>query len=107
MTTIVGTPLTETSIAIGLLIPRRVRNEDVEIIGIWNIVDGVVYYSQCELEFDDVDDLLEYGEFEGEGIYVDNKMINPLEYPEYHTLIDDEDNEDDEDDEEPIMEDNE
>ena len=82
------TTTTETPIAIGLLIPENIRNDDVEIVaGIWNIVNGVVYYSQCELPDGDLDKLENSG-FEGEGIYANDKMIDPLDYPDYHTIID-------------------
>ena len=87
MTTTTGTPLTETPIAIGLLIPENIRSEDIEIVaGIWSITNGIVYYSQCELPDGDWEKMENSG-FEGEGIYANNVIIDPMDYPDYHSPI--------------------
>ena len=87
MATTTETSTTETPIAIGLLIPENIRNDFVEIIGIWNIHRGVVYYNQCDLPLDD--EAPELDDFGGEGIYVNNKIIDEqTDYlPLYHSPI--------------------
>ena len=75
MTTVIGTLLTETNIAVGLLIPDNIANDSIEIVnGIVNITEDpaggqVILYYQADLN-DNIED------FEGEGLYANNKKID-------------------------------
>jgi len=67
--------------AIGILIPVNISNDIVEIVhGVCDIVDGVVIYYQCDIPDCDLDKLENSG-FEGEGKYINNKLLNDDEYP--------------------------
>ena len=73
-----------TEIVVGPLIPFNISNENVEIVNGVDIDNNIVYYYQCELLDCDYDELESTG-FQGEGLYVNNNIINVDEYPLLYT----------------------
>jgi len=75
MTTVIGTLVTQTNIAVGLLIPNNIANDSIEIvdgiiaIGEDNEGNRLITYWQSELTDDNIEG------FEGEGIYANNKKF--------------------------------